>query len=93
VRVPVRAQVICIVNTHTFRGVTCNVSQSGVQVEVPELKTKAHVQLSFRLPRSETIIDALGSVVWASKRWRGIEFKYIGEQSQDSIRHFIEERT
>ncbi len=92
VRVPVRAQVVCIVNTHTIRGVTCNLSQSGIQVEVPELKRKAHVQLSFRLPLSDTIIDALGAVVWRSKRRHGVEFKYMGEQSHDSIRHFIEER-
>jgi len=92
VRVPVRAQVICIVNTHTFRGVTCNLSQSGIQVDVPELRRKAHVQLSFRLPLSQTIIDARGTVVWHSKRRHGIEFKYMGEQTHDSIRHFIEER-
>ena len=91
-RVPVRALVICIVNTHTIRGVTCNLSQGGIQVEVPELKRSGYVQLSFRLPLSETIIDAFGAVVWRSKRRHGIEFKYMGDQSHNSIRHFIEER-
>ncbi len=91
-RVPVRAQLICIVNAHTFRGVTCNLSQSGIQVEVPELKRKADVQLSFRLPVLETIIDAQGTVVWHSRKRHGIEFKYMGEQTHDSIRQFIEER-
>lgn len=79
-------------NAHTLRGVTCNLSQSGIQVEVSELKRKADVQLSFRLPPSETIIDALGAVVWCSNRRHGIKFMYIGEQTEDSIRQFIEAR-
>jgi len=93
VRVPVRAQVICIADTGSFRGVTWNVSQSGIQVEIPELKRKANVHLTFRLPLSETIIDARGAVVWRSEKRHGIKFKEIGEQSQESIRHFIEERS
>ena len=88
----VRAQVICIVNAHTFRGVTRNLSESGIQVEISELKRKTDVQLTFRLPVSETIIDALGAVVWCSKRRHGIKFKYMGEQTEDSIRQFIEGR-
>jgi c-di-GMP-binding flagellar brake protein YcgR len=93
VRVPVRAQVICIVDTQTLRGVTWNISQSGIQVEVPELPRKAKVQLTFRLPLSETIIDAKGAVVWASGRRHGVKFKHVGGQSRESIRQFIEERT
>ena len=91
-RVPVRAHVVCIVNSHTFRGVTYNFSRSGIQVKVPELKRKAYVQLSFRLPLSETIIDVRGAVVWSLKKRHGIEFEYKAEQSHDSIRRFIEER-
>jgi hypothetical protein len=93
VRVPIRAHVICIADTRTLRGVTWNLSESGIQVEVAELKRSANVQLTFRLPPLETIIDAFGSVVWRSARRHGIKFKYMGEQSHDSIRHFIEERT
>jgi PilZ domain-containing protein len=64
VRVPMRAQVICIADTHTLCGVTWNLSQKGIQVEVPALKRKAKLQLTFRLPLSGTIIDALGVAVW-----------------------------
>jgi len=81
------------VDARTLRGVTFNLSQSGIQVEVPELARKANVQLTFRLPGSETIIDALGAVAWRSARRHGIEFNAMGEQSHDSIQHFIEERT
>jgi c-di-GMP-binding flagellar brake protein YcgR len=93
VRVPIRAQVTCIVDTRTLRGVTWNLSQSGLQVELPELKRKASVQLTFRLPLSGTIIDALGAVVWRLERRLGIKFKYMGEQSHESIRSFIEEQS
>ena len=89
---PVRAQVICIVDTQTLRGVTWNLSQSGIQVEVPVLKRKAKVQLTFRLPLSGTIIDALGALVWQSQQRHGIKFQQLGEQSQQSIRDFIGER-
>jgi hypothetical protein len=93
VRVPIRAQVICVVGTDTLRGVTSNISQSGIQVEIPELKTGANLQLTFRLPRSESIIDVRGAVVWQKVRRHGIKFKYMGERSQQSIRHFIAQRT
>ena len=84
---------ICVIGTYTLRGVTYNLSKSGIQIEVPELKRRTNVRLTFRLPGSEAIIDALGAVVWQSAKRHGIKLKYLGEQSQDSIRHFIEERT
>jgi PilZ domain len=92
VRVPIRAQVVCVANTQTFRGVTWNVSESRIQVELLELKTRAKLQLTFRLPVSQAIIDVLGSVVWHSDRRHGIKFKYLGEQSRESLRNFIEDR-
>jgi hypothetical protein len=93
VRVPIRAQVTCIAHTHTLRGVTRNLSQSGLQVELPELKRKTRVRLTFRLPLSGKIIDALGAVVWRLERRHGIRFKYMGDQSHESIQHFIEEQS
>ena len=92
VRVPMRAQVICIVDKLTLRGVTWNLSQSGIQVELPELNKKAKVQLTFRLPVSGTIIDALGAVVWRLERRHGIKFRKVGDQSRESIRRFIEQQ-
>jgi hypothetical protein len=77
----------------TVRGVTWNLSESGIQVESPELRKQADVQLTFRLPMSDAIIEALGAVIWVSGRRNGIRFKQVGEQSRNLIRHFIEERT
>lgn len=92
-RVPMRAQVICIANMQTSRGVTWNLSESGIQVELPDLRKRANVQLTFRLPLSDAIIEALGAVIWVSGRRNGIKFKQVGEQSRNLIRHFVEERT
>jgi c-di-GMP-binding flagellar brake protein YcgR len=92
VRVPIQAQVTCIAETGILRGVTRNISASGIQVEQPELRKKENVQLAFRLAVADTIIDTSGAVVWVSGRRNGIKFKYVGEQSQKSIRQFIEER-
>jgi c-di-GMP-binding flagellar brake protein YcgR len=93
IRVPMRAQVICVADSRTSRGVTSNLSQSGIQVVVPELRKTAKVQLTFRLPLSNTIIEAHGAVVWISGSRLGIKFKQMREQTQASIRHFIEQRS
>jgi hypothetical protein len=92
-RVPVRAQVTCVVDGQTMRGVSRNLSQGGILVEVGDLKTKDAVQLAFRLPVSGVVVDAVGSVVWGSQRRRGIRFTSMGEQSQQTIRQFIAEQT
>ena len=92
-RVPIRSQVMCISDQRISRGVTWNISRSGIRIEVSELPTKANVQLTFRLPLSDTIIEARGAVVWASGRLHGIKFKRVGEQSDQSIQHFIKDRS
>lgn len=88
-RVPLQAQVTCIAESRTVRGVTRNISESGIQVELPELRKRENVQLAFRLSVSGSIVDATGAVIWISGRRNGIKFKYVGEQSRVSIRHFI----
>lgn len=92
-RVPIRAQVTCVVDTQTMRGVSRNLSQGGMQVEVDDLKTKDAVQLTFRLPVSGVVVDAVGAVVWGSERRRGIRFTSMGKQSQQTIRQFMAEQT
>jgi len=44
-RVSIRAQVICIVDTRTLRGVSRNLSQEGMRVEGVDLKMAVAVQL------------------------------------------------
>jgi len=88
-RVPIRADVDCSVGSRTARGVTWNLSQGGMQVEVSDLKPKDAVRLSFQLPDSAVVIDVAGIVVWANAERQGIQFTTVSAQSQQSIRQFI----
>ena len=91
VRAPIRADVACTVGSRTLRGVTWNLSQGGMQVEVGDLKPKDAVRLSFQLPISAVTIDAAGIVVWGNEQRQGIQFTNVSERTQQSIRKFIEE--
>jgi hypothetical protein len=63
-----------------------------MQVEVNDLKPKEAVQLSFRLPASGVAVDAVGAVIWGDEKRQGIQFTYIGAQSQQSILQYIKEK-
>jgi hypothetical protein len=75
-----------------MRGVSWNLSQGGMQVEVSDLKVKDAVQLSFRLPVSGVAVEAVGGVVWGHDRRHGILFTYVGEQSRQSILQYTTEQ-
>ena len=74
-----------------MRGVSWNLGEGGMQVGVSGLKPKEAVQLSFRLPVSGLAVDALGVVIWEDEKRHGIQFTYIGAQSQQSIHQYIAE--
>src|SRR6202011_4187754 len=67
IRVPLQTEVTFIAGSRTIRGMTWNLSQGGMQVEVGDLKPKDAVRLSFQLPISAVAIDAAGVVVWANE--------------------------
>jgi DNA-binding response OmpR family regulator len=90
-RVPIKADVTCTVGSRAIRGVTWNLSQGGMQVEIGGLRPKDAVRLSFQLPISGEAIDVTGSVMWGSEKRQGIQFTNVGAQSQQSIRKFIGE--
>jgi len=91
-RVAMRALVTCIVDSHTSRGVSWNLSQGGMQVDVSDLKAKEAVQLSFRLPLSGVAVDVVGVVAWGDEKRHGIQFTYMGAQSRQSILLYITEQ-
>lgn len=91
-RVPLRAHVTCVVDTRTLRGVSLNLSQGGMRLEGTDLKMADEVHVAFRL-EAHAIVDAVGTVVWAAERRQGIQFTYMGKQSQRSIRRFTAEHT
>jgi CheY-like chemotaxis protein len=90
-RVPIKSNVTCAVGPKTLRGVSWNLSQGGMQVEVGGLRSKDEVRVSFRLPVSGEVIDPVGTVVWANEERQGIQFTRVSEQHQQSIRKFIGE--
>ena len=91
-RVPIRAQVTCIVDYQTMRGVSLNLSQGGMQVVVSGLKLRRTVQLSLRLSSSGVAVDAVGTVVWVDEKRHGIQFTNMGAQSRQSIVEYIAEQ-
>jgi hypothetical protein len=76
-----------------MRGVSRNVSQSGVQVEVPNLPEKDTIHLMFRIPRFDSIVDAVGTVIWSSEKRHGIKFSKVNTRGQRSIKQFVKEQT
>lgn len=92
-RVAMRAQVTCIVDSETSRGVSWNLSEAGIQVEVSQLKPKGQIQLSFRLPVSGVAVDAVGTLVWQHNRRHGIRFTHVGAQSRRSILQYVSDHT
>jgi c-di-GMP-binding flagellar brake protein YcgR len=88
-RVPLQADVTCTVGSRTINGITWNLSQGGIQVEVPQLSSKDAVRLSFRLPVSAEVIEAAGTVAWVGEKRQGIQFMNVSAKNQQSIRQFI----
>jgi CheY-like chemotaxis protein len=89
IRVPLQTEVVCTLDSQQLKGMSWNLSQGGIQVEVDGLKVGHNVRLAFRLPSSGAAIDATGSVIWVGETRQGIRFGHIkGEQA---IRDFIAE--
>jgi CheY-like chemotaxis protein len=89
VRAPLNIDVTCTVGSKTLRGVSWNISQGGMQVEVGGLQEKDAVQLSLKLPSSGVALDVAGVVVWANAMRQGIQFTSERAPAQHAIRQFI----
>ena len=89
IRVPVQTDVTCDVGSRRAHGVTWNLSQGGVQVEVGNLHSGETVGLSFRLPVSDVVIDVTGTVVWVKEERQGIQFTEVSAKALQSIRDFV----
>ena len=90
-RVPLRADVTCVVGSRTMNGVSWNLSHGGIQVEAGGLRPKDAVRLSFRLPVSGIAIEAAGTVVWGDQKRQGIQFTNVSAKNQEAIRQFVSE--
>jgi CheY-like chemotaxis protein len=90
-RAPLQVDVSCSVGSRTMNGMSWNLSQGGIQVEVGGLHPKDSARLSFRLPISGVAIEVAGTVVWAVEKRQGIQFTNVSEKHQASIRQFVSE--
>jgi c-di-GMP-binding flagellar brake protein YcgR len=88
-RVPLNTEVTCQIGSRIMRGMSWNLSQGGVQVEASNLTPGDTVRVSFRLPVSDTAVEAVGVVVWAKENRQGIQFTNVSEHHQQSVRDFV----
>ncbi len=88
-RVPMQTEVKCGIGSRTSVGVTWNLSQGGMQLEVQDLAIGDTVQPSFRLPRPPLTIEATGVVAWAKDDRQGIHFTRMSVEHQEIVRDFI----
>jgi CheY-like chemotaxis protein len=90
-RVPLHTEVTCVVGPRTSRGMSWNLSQGGMLVDVDHLQSGNAVRVSFHLPASSVTIDALGVVPWVSDKRQGIQFTNVNTRNQQFIREFVAE--
>ncbi len=90
-RVPLQTEVSCVVGPRSLRGMSWNLSQGGMQVEVDNLKSGDVVRVSFQLPVSGAVIDVIGLVPWVKENRQGIQFTKVSAQCQQLIRAFVAE--
>jgi CheY-like chemotaxis protein len=88
-RVPLNTDVICTLAGKALNGLTWNISQGGIQLEVMGLKLGDTVQMSFILPRSASVVKAQGLVVWAQEGRQGLYFTEMSIQCQEMIRAYV----
>lgn len=86
---PLNTDVTCMVAEKTLNGLTWNISQGGIQLEVDGLKMGDTARMSFILPQPATVIKAHGVVVWAQEERQGLYFTDMGVEDQETVRAYI----
>ena len=90
-RVPLQTTVSCAVGSRSLTGISWNISQGGIQVEIDGLQVNDEVRLSLKLPESGVSIDAIGTVVWTKDHRQGIQFTKVPAKLQKEIKRFLEQ--
>ena len=88
-RVSLNSEVTCMVGDRKLYGVTWNISQGGIQLEVLGLKKADQLKMSFWLPDPVTMIQCEGVVVWEQEERQGVYFTSMNLEAQDRIRNFV----
>ena len=88
-RVPLNTEVSCTRGDQTMRGVTWNISQGGIQLEIKGLKQGDTITMSFVLPHPKKLIKAEGVVAWEREERQGLYFTSMGLTEQALVRDYI----
>jgi len=88
-RVPLNTDVTCNVAEATLLGMTWNVSQGGIQLEVVGLELGDSAKMSFVLPQPVISIKVEGVVVWAQEGRQGLYFTEMRVEYQEALRAYI----
>jgi TonB family protein len=73
-------------------GLILNISETGMAVQAVQMLTSSHLpKIQFRLPKTETLIEASGKVIWQvrSKKEAGIAFAGLSDTSRAAITEWI----
>lgn len=90
-RISFRAEVTYEAKGVTARGTSSNLSLGGILFEAPKLRIGDTVRLSFRLPSTSVLVDALGKVVRVDERNRaGVRFIDVTEAAKHAIQELID---
>lgn len=89
IRVFLNSGVSCNVGARTLNGLTWNISQGGIQLEIAGLKLGDTVPMSFILPQPATVIKAEGLVAWTQEGRQGLYFTEMGVECQETVRSYI----
>ena len=89
VRVPLQTDIVCTAGSRQLRGITWNLSQGGMSIDVGNIRPGETVHLSFRLPSSPTPIDAAAAVVWIGEKRQGLRFEHLGPKNEQAVRDYI----
>ncbi len=91
IRVPLKTEVACQVERLRLRGMSVNISQSGMLLELGrtwDVGTK--VKLSFRIPAASSPMEVGGIVVRTDNEKRtGIQFTSLGSGEMLGLRAFL----
>jgi CheY-like chemotaxis protein len=92
VRVQLKADVVCESGGRVAKGMSSNISDGGILLEAPNLSRGDRTRLSFQVPGSGKVVDAVGIVMRVDGQGRaGIRFVEINESGQEAIRLLVDE--
>lgn len=73
-------------------GLILNISETGMAVQAVQMLSSNFLpRMQFRLPKTDTLIEAQGKLIWQirSKKEAGIEFAGLSEQARAAVRSWI----